>query len=91
MFSLKRARRLRLTGSGLEARDGKELRGFAVAGADRKFHWAHSRIDGDTVVVSSPEVAQPAAVRYGVTARNVIYSTKTGCRRHRSGPTIGPE
>ncbi len=51
------------TGSGLEARDGV-LRGFAVADADRKFHWASAVIEGDSVLVSSPEVAAPVAVRY---------------------------
>jgi sialate O-acetylesterase len=52
------------TGMGMEARGDTELRGFAVAGADRQFHWATARIDGDTVIVSSPEVAKPVAVRY---------------------------
>jgi sialate O-acetylesterase len=28
-------------GSGLEARSASMLRGFAIAGADRKFHWAN--------------------------------------------------
>jgi sialate O-acetylesterase len=51
------------TGSGLEAMGGA-LRGFAVAGADRKFHWASAVIDDDSVLVSSPEVAAPVAVRY---------------------------
>ena len=51
-------------GAGLNARGG-ELKGFAVAGKDRKFHWADARIDGDKVVVSSPEVSNPVAVRYG--------------------------
>jgi sialate O-acetylesterase len=50
-------------GGGLEARGG-ELKGFAIAGADRKFVWADARIDGDSVVVSSPQVKQPVAVRY---------------------------
>ena len=45
--------------------DSSELRGFAVAGADRVFHWAEaSIIDDGVVVVSSPEVAKPIAVRY---------------------------
>jgi len=52
------------TGSGLEAKGGNELKGFAVAGADRKFHWAQAQISGDTVVVSSAEVPDPVAVRY---------------------------
>ena len=49
---------------GLEARGG-ELKGFAICGEDRKFVWAKAEIIGDTVVVSSPEVARPVAVRYG--------------------------
>ena len=49
---------------GLRA-EGGELTGFAVAGADRKFVWASARIEGRKVVVSSPEVAEPVAVRYG--------------------------
>ena len=43
---------------------GAKLERFAVAGADRKWVWAEARIDGDTVVVSSPEVGEPVAVRY---------------------------
>lgn len=44
--------------------DEGELKGFAIAGADRKFFWAKARVEGDTVVVSSPEVGKPVAVRY---------------------------
>jgi sialate O-acetylesterase len=51
-------------GLGLEARGGAVLQGFAVAGEDRKFHWAEGRIEGDTVIVSSREVPRPVAVRY---------------------------
>ena len=51
-------------GGGLEARGG-ELKAFAIAGADQKFLPADARIEGDTVVVSSPEVSAPVAVRYG--------------------------
>jgi sialate O-acetylesterase len=40
------------------------LQGFAIAGADKKFVWADARIEGNTVVVSSPQVRQPVAVRY---------------------------
>lgn len=40
------------------------LRGFALAGADKNFHWANATIEGDEVVVSTPDVAQPVAVRY---------------------------
>jgi len=51
-------------GGGLEA-DGPMLTGFAIAGDDRKFVDAEAEIVGDTVVVSSAQVKQPAAVRYG--------------------------
>jgi sialate O-acetylesterase len=50
--------------SPLEIRDGGILKGFAIAGADREFHWAAARIDGDTVVVSSDAVFAPVSVRY---------------------------
>lgn len=49
---------------GLAARGG-ELQGFAIAGADRKFVWAHASIEGKNVVVYSPDVPRPVAVRYG--------------------------
>jgi sialate O-acetylesterase len=41
------------------------LTGFAVAGEDRKFFWATAVIQDDTIVVTSPHVAKPVAVRYG--------------------------
>ena len=50
-------------GSGLMAKDG-ELKRFAIAGADKKFVEAKAVIKGNTVVVSSPDVKEPAAVRY---------------------------
>ncbi len=51
-------------GGGLVAK-GNPLKGFTIAGADRKFINAGAEIAGDTVVVSSPQVAEPVAVRYG--------------------------
>lgn len=44
--------------------DGK-LCGFVICGSDRRFVPAEAKIHGDTVVVSSPQVKQPVAVRYG--------------------------
>lgn len=38
--------------------------GFAIAGTDRVWHWAEARLEGETVVVSSPAVPEPVAVRY---------------------------
>ena len=46
-----------------EAENGV-LMGFQIAGPDRVWHWADARIEGNEVVVSSPEVPQPVAVRY---------------------------
>ncbi len=43
----------------------EKLEGFAVAGADKKWVWADAVIDGSAVVVSSAEVKEPVAVRYG--------------------------
>jgi sialate O-acetylesterase len=51
-------------GSGLMAKGGGELQQFAIAGADKKFVWADARIEGDHVVVSSPDVSEPLYVRY---------------------------
>jgi sialate O-acetylesterase len=48
---------------GLQSR-GEKLQGFILAGTDRKFAWAQAAIDGDTVIASSPEIAEPAFVRY---------------------------
>ncbi len=52
-------------GGGLKTSDGGAPRGFAIAGADHRFHWAEVRIDGNSVVVSSKDVPEPMAVRYG--------------------------
>jgi sialate O-acetylesterase len=51
-------------GDGLKTTDGEPLKGFAVAGADRRFVWADAKIEGNRVIVSSPEVKKPVAVRY---------------------------
>ena len=51
-------------GGCLVAKGGVPLKWFVIAGADKKFVPAEAQIDGDTVVVSSPEVTAPVAVRY---------------------------
>ena len=51
------------TYGGLSATDG-HLMDFVIAGEDKKFVPADAVIDGDTVVVSSPQVEKPVAVRY---------------------------
>jgi len=52
-------------GSGLLIRDKYGYgRGFEIAGSDGKYHWAQARLDGQDIIVSSPLVANPTAVRY---------------------------
>jgi sialate O-acetylesterase len=59
--------KIRLTfdhATGLNAKGGAPLKGFAIAGEDGKWVWADAVIEGESVVVSSPQVPQPKAVRY---------------------------
>lgn len=58
-------------GEGLRAADGGELQGFAIAGEDQRWHWAEARAEGSKVTVTSAEVPQPVAVRYGWAANPV--------------------
>ena len=51
------------TDSGLIVK-GAKLEEFSIAGEDRKWVWADARIEGDTIVVSSPSVPNPQEVRY---------------------------
>lgn len=52
------------TAGGLEARGGP-LTGFTLAGPDGRWHNARAEIDGDRIIVSSDQVPNPIAVRYG--------------------------
>jgi sialate O-acetylesterase len=52
-------------GSGLLAKDKYGyLKGFTIAGADKKFYWARAEIKDNKVVVYSPDVPVPVEVRY---------------------------
>lgn len=52
-------------GGGLDTFDVPQLRGFAIAGEDKKFVHANAKIvDADTVEVFHPNVKNPIAVRY---------------------------
>lgn len=51
-------------GQGLVAQGGP-LTGFQICGSDRQWTWAEARIEGRKVIVSSPHVSRPVAVRYG--------------------------
>jgi sialate O-acetylesterase len=51
---------------GLQIEGEGEARGFAVAGKDRVFHWADkATLKDNKVTVSSKDVPEPVAVRYG--------------------------
>lgn len=52
------------TDGGLKSNDNKPLIGFCLAGADKVFHLAKVEIEGDKLVLSTPEVASPMAIRY---------------------------
>jgi len=56
--------RFKNVAQGLEIR-GDKLTGFTIAGDDKVFHNAQAKLDGDTIIVSSPEVKSPTAVRFG--------------------------
>ncbi|MBS1371775.1 MAG: hypothetical protein HPZ91_17660 [Lentisphaeria bacterium] len=57
----------RNTGSGLITSDGEAPAGFVVGDRAGALCRAEARIDGDTVVVSAPEVMEPQRVRYAFT------------------------
>ena len=43
---------------------GAKLEEFSIASENRKWVWAEARIEGDTIIVSSPSVPNPQEVRY---------------------------
>lgn len=53
------------TAGGLMTDSNAALRGFIVAGPDRRFAPAQAIIENESVLVSSPLVPEPVAVRYG--------------------------
>ena len=53
-------------GNGLCTADGTAApRGFLITGRDRVWHPADALIQGESVIISSPNVTNPVAVRYG--------------------------
>ena len=50
---------------GLCTPSGAALEGFYLAGADHVFHKAKASIEGNSVIISCPEVEFPTSVRYG--------------------------
>jgi len=53
------------TGGGLVSNDNQPLVWFEIAGEDRTFYKAEAEIAGNTVLVRSPRVPAPKAVRFG--------------------------
>jgi sialate O-acetylesterase len=51
-------------GSGLTTNDGEPPAEFAIAGDEKKFVWADTKIDGDKIIVSNKNVPDPKYVRY---------------------------
>ncbi len=54
---------------------GSDLTGFLIAGEDRVFTIAGAHLEGDAVIIRSPIVPDPAAVRYGWSANPVLSLT----------------
>ncbi|CAL1520185.1 sialate O-acetylesterase [Chitinophaga sp. MM2321] len=53
-------------GSGLMVKDRYGyIKGFEIAGADRKFHYAKAYLAGDSVIIYNEQVSEPFSVRYG--------------------------
>lgn len=53
------------TGSGLQVKDKYGyVRGFAIAGADKKFVWAKGYRDGNDLIIYHDDIEHPVAVRY---------------------------
>jgi sialate O-acetylesterase len=50
--------------AGLKSRDGKPLTWFEILGEDTEWVKAEAAVDGETVLVSSPQVARPVSVRF---------------------------
>ena len=67
-------------GSGLRAARPTGLNAFAIAGSDRAWHWAVAKIKGNKIIVSSPDVVDPVAVRYAwamnPSQRNLLYNVE---------------
>jgi sialate O-acetylesterase len=51
-------------GGGLIAKGDGQLKYFAIAGADKKFVWAQTKIENDKIIVWNDQVTNPVAVRY---------------------------
>jgi len=75
-------------GKGIKLKGDTDVKGFLIAGPDKKFHPAHGKlIDGTHIKVSSDEVANPVAIRYawsGNPACNLYDSNGLPCAPFRT-------
>jgi sialate O-acetylesterase len=51
---------------------GDKLAEFSIAGKDRKWYWADAKVEGSSVIVSSPMVPDPQAARYAWQANPAV-------------------
>jgi sialate O-acetylesterase len=65
------------TDGGLKTIDNEAIKGFSVAGEDKKFYWAKAEVKGNQVIVYAPEVKKPVAVRYAW-ANNPVSNLTNG-------------
>lgn len=52
------------TGNGLSTTDGEAPSEFAIAGADKNFVWAKTKIEGNTVILWNESIEKPLYIRY---------------------------
>jgi sialate O-acetylesterase len=66
------------TGSAMMAARPGQPDAFAIAGKNRKWHWAQAEIKGNTVLLSCKEIQNPVAARYAwamnPSQRNLLYN-----------------
>ena len=51
-------------GKGLLLKNGNEVNNIAIAGSDKKFLWANSRIEGNKIILWNDKIKEPIAARY---------------------------
>jgi len=50
--------------NGLKIKGGKKLKGFTIAGNDKRFVWTKAKIEGNEIVVWDSKIKNPVSVRY---------------------------
>ena len=51
---------------------GDGVTGFAIAGADGKYHWADALVEGQKIILTSKDVPEPKSVRFGWSNNPVV-------------------